>query len=117
VDLYYVHVDDLNTPLEETLQALADIVAAGKARYIGWSNVTTDRLRRIRERTGLDPRTFAGLVDLVCLIGLAGYAPETNTGASVRPASSTASGSWTSGSTNVSPSIPASRKAPARSTI
>jgi Predicted oxidoreductases (related to aryl-alcohol dehydrogenases) len=49
VDLYYVHVDDLNTPLEETLQALADIVAAGKARYIGWSNVTTDRLLRIRE--------------------------------------------------------------------
>jgi aryl-alcohol dehydrogenase-like predicted oxidoreductase len=49
VDLYYVHVDDLNTPLEETLQALAEIVAAGKARYIGWSNVTTDRLRRIRE--------------------------------------------------------------------
>jgi aryl-alcohol dehydrogenase-like predicted oxidoreductase len=49
VDLYYVHVDDLNTPLEETLQALADIVAAGKARYIGWSNVTTDRLQRIRE--------------------------------------------------------------------
>ncbi len=33
VDLYYVHVDDRATPLEETLEALAGIVAAGKARY------------------------------------------------------------------------------------
>jgi aryl-alcohol dehydrogenase-like predicted oxidoreductase len=48
VDLYYVHVDDLATPLEETLEGLAGIVAAGKARYIGWSNVSTDRLVRIR---------------------------------------------------------------------
>jgi aryl-alcohol dehydrogenase-like predicted oxidoreductase len=48
VDLYYVHVDDLNTPLEQTLAALAEIVAAGKARYIGWSNVSTQRLERIR---------------------------------------------------------------------
>ena len=48
IDLYYVHVDDESTPLEETLEALAGIVAAGKARYIGWSNVRTDRLERIR---------------------------------------------------------------------
>jgi aryl-alcohol dehydrogenase-like predicted oxidoreductase len=49
VDLYYVHVDDRATPLEETLEALAGIVAAGKARYIGWSNVATWRLERIRQ--------------------------------------------------------------------
>lgn len=49
VDLYYVHVDDRVTPLEETLEALAGIVAAGKARYIGWSNVRTWRLERIRQ--------------------------------------------------------------------
>ncbi|MFG1699537.1 aldo/keto reductase [Nonomuraea sp. NPDC049309] len=48
VDLYYVHVDDRATPLEETLEALAGIVQAGKARYIGWSNVRTWRLERIR---------------------------------------------------------------------
>ena len=48
VDLYYVHVDDRSTPLEETLEALTGIVAAGKARYIGWSNVRTWRLERIR---------------------------------------------------------------------
>jgi aryl-alcohol dehydrogenase-like predicted oxidoreductase len=49
VDLYYVHVDDRATPLEETLEALRGIVAAGKARYIGWSNVRTWRLERIRQ--------------------------------------------------------------------
>jgi aryl-alcohol dehydrogenase-like predicted oxidoreductase len=49
VDLYYVHVDDRSTPLEETLEALAGIVRAGKARYIGWSNVRTWRLERIRQ--------------------------------------------------------------------
>jgi len=49
VDLYYVHVDDRSTPLEETLEALAEIVRAGKARYIGWSNVRTWRLERIRQ--------------------------------------------------------------------
>jgi aryl-alcohol dehydrogenase-like predicted oxidoreductase len=49
VDLYYVHVDDRKTPLEETLAALADIVRAGKARFIGWSNVRTWRLDRVRE--------------------------------------------------------------------
>jgi aryl-alcohol dehydrogenase-like predicted oxidoreductase len=49
VDLYYVHVDDHATPLAETLEALAGIVAAGKARFIGWSNVSTQRLARIRE--------------------------------------------------------------------
>jgi aryl-alcohol dehydrogenase-like predicted oxidoreductase len=48
VDLYYVHVDDRSTPLEETLAALAEIVVAGKARFIGWSNVRTWRLDRVR---------------------------------------------------------------------
>jgi aryl-alcohol dehydrogenase-like predicted oxidoreductase len=49
VDLYYVHVDDRSTPLEETLEALAGIVRAGKARYIGWSNVRAWRLEAIRQ--------------------------------------------------------------------
>jgi aryl-alcohol dehydrogenase-like predicted oxidoreductase len=47
VDLYYVHVDDLATPLEETLDTLAGFVKAGKVRHIGWSNVRTWRLERI----------------------------------------------------------------------
>ena len=49
IDLYYVHVDDRSTPLEETLATLADFVAEGKVRYIGWSNVRTWRLERIRQ--------------------------------------------------------------------
>jgi aryl-alcohol dehydrogenase-like predicted oxidoreductase len=49
VDLYYVHVDDRATPLEETLEALAGLVAAGKTRHLGWSNVATWRLERIRQ--------------------------------------------------------------------
>ena len=48
VDLYYVHVDDRSTPLEETLEALAGMVQAGKVRHLGWSNVSAWRLERIR---------------------------------------------------------------------
>jgi aryl-alcohol dehydrogenase-like predicted oxidoreductase len=49
IDLYYVHVDDRSTPLEETLEALADLVRAGKVRHIGWSNVPSWRLAEIRQ--------------------------------------------------------------------
>jgi aryl-alcohol dehydrogenase-like predicted oxidoreductase len=49
VDLFYVHVDDRNTPLAETLSTLASFVQAGKVRFIGWSNVRTWRLERIRQ--------------------------------------------------------------------
>lgn len=38
VDLYQIHTFDPHTPLEETLRALDDMVAAGKVRYIGASN-------------------------------------------------------------------------------
>ncbi|WP_299092311.1 aldo/keto reductase [uncultured Metabacillus sp.] len=37
VDLYIIHRWDYNTPIEETMEALHDIVKAGKARYIGAS--------------------------------------------------------------------------------
>jgi len=39
VDLYQIHRFDRNTPLEETLEALHDIVKAGKARYLGASSM------------------------------------------------------------------------------
>jgi aryl-alcohol dehydrogenase-like predicted oxidoreductase len=39
VDLYQIHRWDPNTPIEETMQALHDVVAAGKARYIGASSM------------------------------------------------------------------------------
>lgn len=39
VDLYQIHRFDYNTPIEETLEALNDVVKAGKARYIGASSM------------------------------------------------------------------------------
>lgn len=38
IDLYYLHVPDTSTPIEETLRALDDLVRAGKVRYIGCCN-------------------------------------------------------------------------------
>ena len=38
IDLYQVHAFDLNTPLEETLRVLDDLVRQGKVRYVGCSN-------------------------------------------------------------------------------
>jgi aryl-alcohol dehydrogenase-like predicted oxidoreductase len=44
IDLYQVHSDDRDTPLEETLSALDQLVRDGKVRYIGASNHTAWRL-------------------------------------------------------------------------
>lgn len=46
VDLYQLHSDDAETPLDETLEALDAIVRAGKARHIGVSNFLAYRLAR-----------------------------------------------------------------------
>src|ERR687893_546793 len=45
VDLYQAHRYDTETPLEETMQAFADVVRAGKALYIGVSEWTAEQLR------------------------------------------------------------------------
>ncbi len=45
VDLYQSHADDAATPIEETLDAFARLVAAGKVRAIGASNFSAERLR------------------------------------------------------------------------
>lgn len=45
VDLYFTHYDDLSTPLEETLEAYAQLVKEGKVRYIATSNMTPARIR------------------------------------------------------------------------
>lgn len=44
IDLYYAHVDDRNTPMEETLEAFDRLIKAGKVRFIGASNFTAWRL-------------------------------------------------------------------------
>ena len=42
-DIFYSHRYDPNTPIEETMQALVDIVRAGKALYVGISNYPADK--------------------------------------------------------------------------
>ncbi|MGG4145275.1 aldo/keto reductase [Paenibacillus algorifonticola] len=57
VDLYQIHTFDPETPLEETLRALDDMVRAGKVRYIGASNYAAWELMKalgISDRLGLN---------------------------------------------------------------
>lgn len=46
VDIFYHHRPDPNTPLEETMQALADIVHQGKALYVGVSNYNAEQTQK-----------------------------------------------------------------------
>src|SRR5690348_17046068 len=46
IDLYYQHRVDPNTPIEDTVGALADLVAAGKILHIGLSEASPDTIRR-----------------------------------------------------------------------
>ncbi len=56
IDLYYVHVPDARTPIDETLRALDDFVHQGKVRYLGCSNFRAWQLCRalwVSDRRGL----------------------------------------------------------------
>ena len=46
VDLYYQHRVDPNVPIEETVGAMAELVAEGKIRHIGLSEASAETLRR-----------------------------------------------------------------------
>jgi aryl-alcohol dehydrogenase-like predicted oxidoreductase len=46
IDLYYQHRVDPNTPIEDTVGAMADLVKAGKVRYIGMSEAAPATIRR-----------------------------------------------------------------------
>jgi aryl-alcohol dehydrogenase-like predicted oxidoreductase len=48
IDLYYAHVDDRDTPMEETLAAFDRLVQAGKVRFTGASNFSAWRLEQAR---------------------------------------------------------------------
>ena len=55
VDLYQIHRLDANTPMEEIMEALHDVVKSGKARYIGASTIFAwqlERMQQIAERNG-----------------------------------------------------------------
>lgn len=46
IDLYFAHVDDESVPLEDTLGAFSELIAAGKVRAIGASNYSAGRLQQ-----------------------------------------------------------------------
>lgn len=60
VDLYYAHRDDLTTPLDEVVEAYDAAFRSGKARELGASNYSTERLAEVvatAERAGAQPFT------------------------------------------------------------
>ena len=87
VDLFYCHRYDPETPLEETLQALADIVRSGKALYIGISRWPSDALRFAQEYLDGQHSPMLIIQDRLNLLsrapleqGILGYANQTGTG-------------------------------------
>jgi aryl-alcohol dehydrogenase-like predicted oxidoreductase len=54
VDLYQCHRYDENTPLEETMIALSEVVQEGKARYIGFSEWSAAQIKAAIEMTGME---------------------------------------------------------------
>ncbi len=56
IDLYYQHRVDLDTPIEDTVGAMADLVKAGKVRYLGLSEAsaqTIERAHKVHKITAL----------------------------------------------------------------
>ena len=87
VDLFYCHRYDPETPLEETLQALADIVRSGKALYIGISRWPSDALCFAQEYLAGHHSPILIIQDRLNLLsrapleqGILGYANQTGTG-------------------------------------
>jgi 1-deoxyxylulose-5-phosphate synthase len=54
IDLYQCHRYDSKTPLEETMQALTDVVRQGKVRYIGFSEWPVEKIRAAIEMPGVE---------------------------------------------------------------
>jgi 1-deoxyxylulose-5-phosphate synthase len=54
VDLYQCHRYDVDTPLEETMEALTEVVRSGKARYIGFSEWKADQIQAALDLPGVE---------------------------------------------------------------
>ncbi|MFZ0342434.1 MAG: aldo/keto reductase family protein [Gaiellaceae bacterium] len=54
VDLYQCHRYDWDTPLEETMEALTEVVRQGKTRYIGFSEWPEDKIREAQALAGVE---------------------------------------------------------------
>ena len=69
IDLYQSHFDDLSTPVEETMDAYAELIQQGKVRFIGASNLSIERLKQsveYSESNGL-PRYETLLHYIICM--------------------------------------------------
>jgi len=64
IDVYYIHRFDPQTPVEETMQALDDIVRAGKVRYLGASSMFAWQFAKLQTAAALNGWTkFAAMED------------------------------------------------------
>jgi aryl-alcohol dehydrogenase-like predicted oxidoreductase len=54
VDLYQCHRYDWETPLEETMEALSEVVRQGKARYLGFSEWPVEKIREAQDMPGVE---------------------------------------------------------------
>jgi 1-deoxyxylulose-5-phosphate synthase len=54
VDLYQCHRYDWDVPLEETMEALSEVVRQGKARYLGFSEWPEDKIREAQAMSGVE---------------------------------------------------------------
>jgi aryl-alcohol dehydrogenase-like predicted oxidoreductase len=54
VDLYQCHRYDWDTPLDETMEALSEVVRQGKARYLGFSEWPVEKIREAQEMPGVE---------------------------------------------------------------
>lgn len=81
IDLYYLHRLDPNTPIEETVGAMADLVKEGKVRYLGLSEVSSETIRKahkihpltaVQTEYSLFERTAeeAGILDTLKALGI-----------------------------------------------
>jgi aryl-alcohol dehydrogenase-like predicted oxidoreductase len=62
IDLYWMHCWDANTPIEETMQALNDLVRSGKVRYVGFSDTPAWKVSQAQVTA-----SFRGWAPLVAL--------------------------------------------------
>ena len=56
LDIYFCHRYDADTPLEETVRAMSDLVRSGKVLYWGTSVWEADQIRETRRKNGLENR-------------------------------------------------------------
>lgn len=68
IDLYQIHFWDNDTPIDETLEALNDLVRSGKVRYIGASNVYAWQFAKALYRS--DANSWARFVSMQCHLNL-----------------------------------------------